>query len=94
MRVTFGDITFDHVLYDDLCDSLVLGQGPMRAGDDWYESQEGDPLRLEEGRLIGVEIMSARYRLDRGDKITITIEDGTVLQSPDVHLAVPGRQAA
>lgn len=93
MTVRFGDITFDHIRYDPEWDSLILHVGPVRPGDDWDESEEGDALRFKDGQLIGVEVFDARYRLDRGEQITVTMEDGSVLHSPDVHLAIR-RQAA
>lgn len=94
MTITYGDITFDHIRYDPEWDSLILHAGPIRPGDDWDESEEGDALRFKDGRLIGVEMFDVRYRLDRGDEITITLEDGTVLRSPDLQVAIGSDRVA
>lgn len=95
MSVTFGDITFDYVDYDPHWDTLVLRVGDSpRPGDDWDQSEELDPLVFEADQLIGVDIMSARLRVDRHGEIVITMPDGSVLRSPDVSAAIRSRRAA
>lgn len=95
MSVTFGDITFDYVDYDPHWDTLVLRVGDSpRPGDDWDQSEELDPLVFEAGKLIGVDIMSARFRVERDGEIVITMPDGSVLRSPDVGGAIGSRRAA
>ena len=88
MTVTYGDIVFDVIRYDPEYDNLILHRGPERHGDDWDQSGEGDALRFKDGALIGVDMFDFAARLAHGDAMTITLEDGTVLRSPDVHLAV------
>ncbi len=88
MTVTYGDIVFDVIRYDPEHDNLILHSGPERPGDDWDQSDEGDALRFKDGALIGVDMFDFTTRLERGDAMTITLEDGTVLRPPDVHLAL------
>lgn len=93
MAITYGDIVVDVIRYDPRWDNLILHAGPERHGDDWDQSDEGDALRFNDGQLIGVDMFDFSYQLARGDEMTITLEDGTVLKSPDIHLALE-RQAA
>ena len=88
MTVTFGDIVFDVIRYDPEHDNPILHSGPERPGDDWDQSDEGDALRFKDGALIGVDMFDFTTRLERGDAMTITLEDGAVLRSPDVHLVL------
>ena len=52
------------------------------------EGIEGDALAFWGGQLISVDVTSAGLRLAKTDGITITLEDGAVLRSPDVHLVL------
>jgi hypothetical protein len=95
MSVTFGEITFDRVWYDAPTDSLCLQvKRHGGRGDDWDATEEGDPLTFRDGQIISVEILGARHRVERGEEIILTLEDGTVLRSPDVLQAIPGLAAA
>jgi hypothetical protein len=95
MTVTFGNITFDSVTYYDWADSLCLQvKRHGGRGDDWDATEEGDPLTFRDGQIISVEILGARHRVERGEEIILTLEDGTVLRSPDVLQAIPGLAAA
>lgn len=95
MSVRFGEIVFDYVSYDEEWDTLRLFVGgPPRVADDWDSTEEGDGLDLAvdpDGteHIIGVDIISPRARLAREREIVLTLEDGTVLRSPDVARVVP-----
>jgi hypothetical protein len=88
LTVTFGDIVFDYVTYDACYDSLRLHVGHPRPVDDYDMSEEGDPISFEDGRLVGIEILSARRQLQRQGELRVTLRDGTVLRSPDVRAAL------
>lgn len=96
MNVTFGDIEFDYVDYDDEFDILRLRSGnPTKVGpDDWDVSLEDYSVVWSEGRIVAIEIMSPRRLLEQGREIVVTLEDGTVLRSPDVERAITPRKAA
>ncbi|MBU6363900.1 MAG: hypothetical protein KGQ95_06765 [Acidobacteria bacterium] len=96
MSVTFGDIEFDYVDYDDEFDILRLRSGnPTKVGpDDWDNSLEDYSIVWSEGRIVAIEIMSPRLLMEQGREIVVTLEDGTVLRSPDVEQAITPRKAA
>lgn len=96
MSVHFGDIEFDYVDYDDEFDVLRLRSGnPTNVGpDDWDASLEDYSVVWSEGRIVAIEILNPRWLMDQGKEIVVTLEDGTVLRSPDVEQAVTPRRAA
>lgn len=96
MSVTFGEIEFDYVDYDDEFDILRLRSGnPTNVGpDDWDNSVEDYSVVWSEGRIVAIEIHGPRWLMDQGKEIVVTLEDGTVLRSPDVEQAVTPRKAA
>ena len=96
MSVTFGDIEFDYVDYDDEFDILRLRSGnPTKVGpDDWDNSLEDYSIVWSEGRIVAIEIMSPRLLMEQGREIVVPLEDGTVLRSPDVEQAITPRKAA
>lgn len=96
MSVTFGEYVFDRVDYDDEFDVLRIWkskQGPI-GYDDWDTSLEDYSVVWSEGSIVSIEIMSPRMLMDEGKEIVVTLEDGTVLRSPDVEQAVAPRRAA
>lgn len=96
MTITFGDYTFDRVDYDDRYDILRLWRsdpGPI-GYDDWDASREDYSVVWSEGRIVRIEIMSPRMLMEQGKEIVVTLEDGTVLRSPDVEQAITPRRAA
>lgn len=95
MSVRFGDVVFDYVDYDEEWDTLRLFVGgPPRRVDDYGSTDEGYGLDFEGGRLVGVDILSPRAIVEQGDEVVLTLEDGTVLRSPDVAEAVRRPAAA
>jgi uncharacterized protein YuzE len=76
MTITIGDISFDNVSYDARGDVLYLHIGDPRGAVDFDESSEGHHLRFDEqGKLVGVTIISARRLLERDGKIVITVSE-------------------
>ncbi|MFM9018954.1 MAG: hypothetical protein ACKORG_05850 [Actinomycetota bacterium] len=96
MTVTFGPYTFDRVDYDDRFDILRIWKsnpGPI-GYDDWDTSREDYSVVWSDGGIVSIEILSPRMQLQQGKEIVVTLEDGTVLRSPDVERAITPRTAA
>ena len=74
MTVILGDLAFDNVVYDDGADVLYLHVGDPATAVEFDESPEGHGLRYDAaGRLVGVTIVNARWLLDQGEQVTITL---------------------
>lgn len=74
MNVTIGSYKFDNVDYDREGDVLYLHRGDPATAVDFDESAEGDGLRFDAGgELVGITMLSARYRLDHDGEISVTI---------------------
>ena len=85
MIVEIAGIAYDDIYYDREVDVLYLWSGKPRlpAYDD--ASPEGHYLQFgEDGSLIAVTIVNARWILDREGKITITLPDGRRLEATDL----------
>lgn len=93
MTISFGRFRFDAVEYDGQWDLLYLRCSDNPAPDEWDVSEEGDALAYRGADLISVDVMDAALRLQEDGEILLTLEDGSVLRSPDVHLAIT-QQAA
>lgn len=88
MTVTFGSAAFDAVEYDPRWDLLYLRQSEAPAPDDWAVTTDGDALAFRHGQLISADVANVALRLAKPGGLAITLDDGTVLRSADVHLAV------
>lgn len=76
MTTTIGHTTFDRVSYDKDADVLYLHVEDPTTAVDFDESPEGHALRFDaSGRLVGITIVNARWLLDQGKAITITIPE-------------------
>jgi YD repeat-containing protein len=74
MTVVLGDLEFDNVLYDGDADVLYLHVGDPAGAVEFDESPEGHALRYDaNGHLVGVTIVNARWLLERGERVTITL---------------------
>ena len=85
MNVTIAGIEYDNIAYNREGDVLYLWSGEPRtpAYDD--ASPEGHYLQFgEDGALIAVTIVNARWILDQEGKITITLPDGRRLEATDL----------
>jgi uncharacterized protein YuzE len=85
MSVTIAGIEFDHVVYDHEVDVLYLQVGPPpRTAADFDASPEGHYLRYDEdGALIGITIVNARWILEHEGRIVITLP-GRRVEAPDL----------
>jgi uncharacterized protein YuzE len=87
MTVTIAGITFDRVDYDEKGDVLYLHVGDPTTAVEFDQSPEGHALRFDaSGNLVGITFVNARWLLDQGGSLTITIPERVV-----VDRAVLGR---
>jgi uncharacterized protein YuzE len=74
MSVHVGQYEFDHVSYDDRGDVLYLRRGEQREAADTFGTPEGHAVRLDEdGQVIGITIVNAKWLLERDGKLMITV---------------------
>lgn len=74
MSVHVGPYEFDHVSYDSDGDVLYLRRGEPREAVDTFGTPEGHAVRLDEqGEVIGLTIVNAKWLLGREGKIAITV---------------------
>lgn len=74
MTVHVGQYEFDHVSYDRDGDVLHLRRGERRTAADTFGTPEGHALQIDEqGDVIGMTIVNAKWLLDRDGKLTITV---------------------
>jgi len=72
--VQVGQYEFDDVSYDREGDVLYLRRGEPGAAADTFGTPEGHALQLDEqGDIIGMTIVNAKWLLDRDGKLTITV---------------------
>jgi uncharacterized protein YuzE len=74
MTVHAGPYEFDHVSYDNDGDVLYLRRGEQQAAADTFGTPEGHAVRLDEdGEVIGITIVNAKWLLERDGKINVTV---------------------
>lgn len=74
MTFAIGSHTFDHVTYDRSGDVLYVRAGEPRPAADVYGTPEGHAARFDEdGSVIGMAIVNARWLIEQEGKITITV---------------------
>jgi uncharacterized protein YuzE len=74
MTVHVGPYEFDHVSYDNDGDVLYLRRGERQEAADTFGTPEGHAVRLDEdGEVIGITIVNAKWLLERDGKINITV---------------------
>jgi uncharacterized protein YuzE len=74
MTVHVGPYEFDHVSYDNEGDVLYLRRGEQQAAADTFGTPEGHAVRLDEdGDVIGITIVNAKWLLERDGKINVTV---------------------
>jgi uncharacterized protein YuzE len=72
MTVHAGPYEFDQVSYDGTGDVLYLTRGPRQAAATTVGTPEGHAVRLDDdGEVIGITIVNAKWLLDRDGKITV-----------------------
>ncbi len=76
MRVRIGPYEFDHVTHDAVGDVLYLRAGASRPAADAFGTPEGHAVRFDEdGNVIGITIVNAKWLLERDGTIGITVPE-------------------
>lgn len=74
MTVHVGPYEFDHVSYDSEGDVLYLRRGERRNAADTFGTPEGHAVRLDEnGDVLGITIVNAKWLLERDGTIAVTV---------------------
>ena len=69
-----GPWNFDRAVYDDEGDVLYLHRGDPSSAVEFNASPEGHALRFDEqGKLVGVTVVNARWLLERDGVIRVTV---------------------
>jgi uncharacterized protein YuzE len=86
MTVRIGEYEFDQVSYDARGDVLYLGVGGSGSAASTYATPEGHAIRFDDnGDVMGITIVNAKWLMDREGKITITIP--RLIETPAEDLA-------
>jgi uncharacterized protein YuzE len=73
MSVLIGNHRFEHVSYDEESDVLYLRSGDSRDAASTHGTPEGHAVRFDEnGTVIGMTLVNARWLLERDGRIVIT----------------------
>jgi uncharacterized protein YuzE len=76
VNVQIGHYEFDHATYDAEGDVLYLRIGPSRPAERTYATPEGHAVRFDQqGEVIGITIVNAKWLSERDGKVTITFPD-------------------
>lgn len=76
MTITVGGHEFDHVSYDAETDVLYLRSGSSQAAASTFGTPEGHAVRLDEqGRVIGITVVNAKWLIERDGKLAITVPE-------------------
>lgn len=78
--VKIGGIDFDNNFYDREVDVLYVNVGDPGNAVDWIGTAEGDGTSHgPDGSLIGMTILSPKWRLEHDGKIELTLPEHTVV---------------
>jgi uncharacterized protein YuzE len=92
MNITIGKLTFDHASYDARGDVLYLHVGEPQAAAESEETPEQHVVRFDEdGHVIGLTIINAKWLLGRDGAIAVTLPE---LQRIDAEELEPALRAA
>jgi uncharacterized protein YuzE len=84
LRVSIGNIEFDHVSYDHDVDVLYLHAGDPSEAIDFDATTEGHALRYDDlDRLVGITILNARFLLAEQGRVVITTPEERIELGPE-----------
>ena len=85
MTITIGPYRFDHATYDGRGDVLYLRRGDSRPAADTYGTPEGHAVRFDDdGQVIGLTIVNAKWLIERDGKLVITIPNRIETSAADL----------
>jgi len=89
MTVHVGPYEFDHVSYDSDGDVLYLRRGERQEAAKTFGTPEGHAVRLDEnGAVIGITIVNAKWLLERDGTITVTVPNLIETNAEDLAAAL------
>jgi uncharacterized protein YuzE len=89
MTVHVGPYEFDQVSYDSDGDVLYLRRGERQAAAETFGTPEGHAVRLDEnGEVIGITIVNAKWLLERDGKINVTVPSLIETNTDDLAAAL------
>jgi uncharacterized protein YuzE len=89
MTVHVGPYEFDQVSYDSDGDVLYLRRGERKAAAETFATPEGHAVRLDEnGEVIGITIVNAKWLLERDAKINVTVPSLVETNTDDLAAAL------
>ncbi len=89
MTTRIGHHEFDHASCDGAADVLYLRKGERREAASTYGTPEGHAVRLDaSGAVIGMTIVSARWLLERDDKLVVTVPERVESSAAELELAL------
>ena len=75
MTIRLGHLEFDHVVYDERADVLYLSVGEPKEAARQEATPDGHVVRYdEEGNVIGITLVNAKWLLERDGKIELTVQ--------------------
>jgi uncharacterized protein YuzE len=93
MSVTVADIEFEHHVYDDRGDVLYLAVRGYKAGGlppGATSTPEGHGIEYDEdGRVIALTLVNAKWLVERDGELRITWPDGHVSRDDDSAVLAP-----
>jgi uncharacterized protein YuzE len=75
VTIRLGHLEFDHVVYDEKADVLYLSVGEPKEAARQDATPDGHVVRYgEEGNVIGITLVNAKWLLERDGKIELTVQ--------------------
>jgi uncharacterized protein YuzE len=91
MTIRMGKHEFDDVVYDAKGDVLYLHRGKPVPAAKTLATPEGHAVMLnDEGEIIGITIVNAKWLAERDGQITITVPELLETSAGDLALALAG----
>jgi uncharacterized protein YuzE len=88
MTVHVGPYEFDHVSYDSDGDVLYLRRGERQEAAETFSTPEGHAVRMDNGEVIGITIVNAKWLVERDGKITVTVPSLIETNADDLAAAL------
>jgi uncharacterized protein YuzE len=87
VSIRIGGQQFEQATYDEDADVLYLSSGEPRTAASTYGTPEGHAVRFdEEGKVIGMTIVNARWLSSRSEGVVITVSQQQI-EAPAHDLA-------
>ena len=89
MKIRIGQLTFDHASYDGAGDVLYLHIGEPQPAAESEETPEQHLVRFDQdGNVIGLTIINAKWLLDRDGAIAVTLPGVQRIEADELEPAL------